>query len=1008
MKIFQQLLIYAVVLQLLLFYLSTNAQSNRVSFDFLDFADGQLQTSVNCITEDQFGFMWFGTMEKGLFQYDGNKYINYKPDAENSNNPLSNTITSLCPGSKGGLWVGTKKGLSMLNRATGEFRHYKYEKDNPNSLPNEVAASIIEDGEGNIWVGTYQGLCKISGDNYDKIERYYPFPSDMNSKKNHINAIYIDSKERFWLGSPAGFYYFNRKTNEFISSTHVEENPRSLSDNDVFSICETGDGVIWVGTVAGGLNKMNQDGKETTNPSFLHFMPDDSPNSLPHVLVRYITKDKNGSLWIATYRGLSIIRNPGAEIIEFENYFSNTSNSTRIVNNYTRYVVEDTSENIWVATDGGVCKTSNEPGDFLHYFYNASNNDCIAGHDIFTIAQDNSGAVWIGSSGVGITKLSSDEFGNDIYKHIFYDPNKPNGLAEENINEIFVDNEGKIWIGTFNGINILNQETGKMLHYKAGAKNSNGLLNNYVYSITQDKQNNYWMASWGGGLTKIRKVGDEYFFEHFFHDKNNNNSPLNNVVKMVCNDGENGLWIAYRSGEVSKVEIDENGKPHFYHVNSGGKPISGELAQTFFIDNNGYLWSGSEYGLAKVKIENYNKDENDTIDGRQIYPEIKYYETKDGLPGTSVFSILQDKSGFLWFATNNGLSKFDPVNETYEYYYKGDGLQSNEFNSNAALLCENGEMFFGGINGINRFFPDSIKHNEAIPPVVFTGMKILNKPVAIGEADNNGKISLSKSLLYSPEIELSHKDYLISFEFASLNLKNPGLNQYAYMLEGLDNDWVFTGNDNTATFTNLDAGTYTLKVKASNNNGYWNEEGASLTIIQNPPPWKTWWAYTLYILTVGFLISVFVVLRMRNYKQKLLTQAAVEQAKIEERERMRLKSAADFHDENGTALTKISLFTELAKREAKKETKIHLEKIEQNVATLAHGIRDFIWSLDPKKDSLYETFIKIREFGVSLFEYSSINFKTVGNDEKFKDVFLQLDYRRQLLFIFKEAINNCY
>ena len=282
----------------------------------------------------------------------------------------------------------------------------------------------------------------------------------------------------------------------------------------------------------------------------------------------------------------------------------------------------------------------------------------------------------------------------------------------------------------------------------------------------------------------------------------------------------------------------------------------------------------------------------------------------------------------------------------------------------------------------------------------------MNKSVVPSSEKNN---PLSKSITLTDTITLKHWQNILSIEFAALDFSKPTKNNYAYQLDGFDRDWVFSGTNNTATYTNLRPGTYVFKAKGSNNDGLWNEVPKELVIRVLPPPWKTWWAYSLYGLFFIGLIYFIIKNRVRQRVRKIEEQARIEKARFEERELLRKQNAADFHDELGHRLTKISLFLELADRSSKAAdpVKQYLSKIKTNALGLSDGIRDLIWSLDPQKDSLYQTMLRLQEFGDKLFDFSEIRFKTEGVGEALEHITLEPDVRKQVLLIFKESMNNC-
>ncbi|MCB0805854.1 MAG: hypothetical protein KDC05_08655 [Bacteroidales bacterium] len=983
----------------------TNAQSYRIHFNHVAFESGQTHVPANCILQDSLGFIWLGTYEKGLIRYDGIEFKSYtydpehfSADSELLSAPGSNTITSLFEDSFGYIWIGTINGLYRYNRLDETFRPFLSGGANSNTISSNGITTVMEDEHHNYWVGTILGMSKISND-LQHITSYYPDTTLTAGKPNVVYDMIIDKYQNFWAGTGNGVALFDTNSGNFTIFKHEKSNPETISDNEVYSICEANSG-LWFGTVQGGLNKLSGF-DENGNPVFRRLPYNKGKNTIPHSYVKSITEDSKGRLWIGTYSGLSVMTDPFREEPAVQNFFSTTANSSRILNNYVKDVLEDQAGNIWIATDGGISFTANQPGGFVHYFHSPLTSESIAGHEIYSIEEDQEGDIWIGNSGTGITIVAEDSNGNDRYQHILYDPDDQNGLCNDQFTDIFADSKGQIWIATFNGINIYDKSSETFRHYQTGKANSKGLLSNYIYNFFEDYNGAIWFTSWGGGTGRVYDKGNTLEFKHFIHHPDNSNSPKSNVVRSLFPATDSVFWIGYQNETITRVQVFSSDSIEFKHLTLPDSPSGKKTIYTYYQESHNKLWIGTSYGFCLAHLDESGPTPH------TFSATYQWFTKEDGLCDNIVYHFVPDHGGNLWITTANGMSCFNPATFEFTNYYEEDGLQSNEFNASVGICTRQGEIWVGGINGVNRFYPDSLQANLFNPPLVFTGLSVFNQPVSAGLPGPNGKVIYEKSLHFATKANLSYKDYLLSVDFVALSFRNSHNNRYRYKLEGLDDNWIDNGNKNSVTFTNLDPGKYTLRVQTAIKPDEWSDKEATLVIWQAPPPWKTWWAYSIYFIVLAGAVYGLFLLRLREYKRQLATKAAIEQAKVEEREKMRMKSAADFHDENGTMLSKISLFTELAKRTAPDETQTYLHKIEENVKGLSQGIRDFIWSLDPSKDSLYETLIKIREFGISTYELSGINFKTSGIEESFANIPLSLDFRRQLLFIMKEAMNNC-
>ena len=370
---------------------------------------------------------------------------------------------------------------------------------------------------------------------------------------------------------------------------------------------------------------------------------------------------------------------------------------------------------------------------------------------------------------------------------------------------------------------------------------------------------------------------------------------------------------------------------------------------------------------------------------------------RDGLANNMIYGILEDPRGHLWLSTNKGLSRFDPASLTFKNYDVYDGLQANEFNAGAYCLSRSGEMFFGGVNGMNSFFPDSIQANTYVPPLAITSFSIFGRPQ---------QRLLSEAVFHKQPIRLSYDQNFISFEFSALDYTNPGKNRYAYKLEGFDENWIDCYDRRFISFTNLAPGEYVFRVKGTNSDGVWNEQGSGVAIIITPPFWKTWWFVSI---CTALLLLVTYAAHQSWVKSRLKRLLEIEQIRQQENERVRAKAAHDFHDELGHKITKISLFSEILKRSVSQgppEISDYLTRIGDTAKSLSGGMRDFIWTLNPDKDSLQEVLVRLKDFGDDLFDKTGIDFRVSGITPEMEYIRLSTDWRRHLTLMFKEAMTN--
>jgi hypothetical protein len=660
---------------------------------------------------------------------------------------------------------------------------------------------------------------------------------------------------------------------------------------------------------------------------------------------------------------------------------------------------------------------------------------------------DRSGIIWCGTSEGGINKYDSRKTKFGIWRR---NPYKNNCLSDNTVRSIYEDSKGNIWIGTyFGGLNIYNPKNRIFSHLKHSDNIPHSLSNNTVTSIFEDTERNIWVGTWGGGLNKIKgysgtrlvenPIYSSYFY-HYRHDPANRRSIGSDIIQDIYEDSSGDLWIGTNNG-LDRYEKNSRGFIHYTHNPDDDKSLPDNAVQSKCIkeDKFGNIWIGTYCGLSVIVKEQkankgnkisfinffhkngntksissnkiisiYTDSELDeygnsiiwvgTYDGglnKMTYnyseiskAEFKSYTSSDGLPNDVIYGIQSDEHGGLWLSTENGLSRFDKHRETFRNYDESDGLQANQFYWGASYKTKNGELFFGGVNGLNYFYPDNLKDNLYIPPLVISEFSILNKPVQIEGDPSKGEASLNPKVISIP-----FNKNVLSFEFAALNYSNTFKNQYAYILEGFDKQWVYSGTRRYITYTNLPPGHYLLRVRAANNDGLWNEEGLSIAIIIKPPVWMTWWFICISAILIAGIIIYFVSWRV---KQILAI------------ERLRLKIAADLHDNIGSSLTEISIMSELVLRTLDSgETEINknLINISKNSRLLIDKMSDIVWLVNPKRDSLYDLIIRLKDNYSEILSYLEIDFRS-ENLSSLKNISLPMDQRQQIYLLFKEAINN--
>ena len=802
--------------------LDSYAQKNEIKFERISIEDGLSQNGVNCILQDSQGFLWFGTGD-GLNKYDGNNFLAiYRHDPDKPNTLSNSDIQVLYEDQSGILWIGTREGLNRLVPSDSEgshliFMRYKHNPNNPNSLSHDYVTSIFEDSSGMLWIGTRGGLNRL-------------VPSDSE-------------------GSPP----------IFVRYKHNPIDSNSLCNNEVTSILEDQSGKLWIGT-RNGLNMLVPSANEYSPPIFTRYLHNpDNPNSLSNSYVQSIYEDRSGILWIGIWGGGLSRFDPDKKT--FTHFVNDPLDPQSLSDNGVYSIYEDRSGVLWVGTVGGLNKFDKEKNKFKHWVNEPGNPNSLSSKRVFSIYEDRSGVLWVGTVS-GLNRFDREQ---NNFTYWVNEPSNPDSLSYNYVASIYEDRSGVLWIGTSGGgLNRFDREKGQFMHWVNEPGNHKSLSSNYVRTIYEDRTGNLWIGTDGGGLNRFDQEKGQ--FTRWIHEPGDPYSLSNDRVRSIYEDQSGVLWIGTFGGGLNRFDRDKEQFTHW--ANEPGNPISlsSNDILSIYEDRTGNLWIGTWRG----GLNRFNRKQE----------TFERYREKDGLPNDVVYGILEDDHGNLWLSTNKGLSKFNPQTETFKNYDINDGLQSNEFNSGAYCKSRSGEMFFGGINGMNAFFPDKLEDNPHIPPIVITALKKFDEVVRTDISDTE-------------EFKFSYKDKYLSFEFAALDYRSPEKNQYAYMLEGFDQDWIYSGTRHFVSYTNLDPGEYIFRVKGSNNDGVWNEEGISVIITITPPFWQTWWFRVFAgfaLIGIAFLMHKRRVRDIETQRKKLEVQVAARTKDIAEKNRQ-LESA---------------------------------------------------------------------------------------------------------------------
>jgi signal transduction histidine kinase/ligand-binding sensor domain-containing protein/CheY-like chemotaxis protein len=901
--------------------------TDEYNFEKLSIKDGLSHSNVYTIIQDQSGYMWFGTQD-GLNKYDGYKFTIYRHDVNNTNSLSTGNFGKIFQDSSGIFWFGTYGGgIDRFDPKINKFTNFSHKHGDPNSLSNNQIMFIFEDSYQYKWIGTANGGLNLFNPEKGNFKR---FAFDKNDPKSfsdiRAKCMCETNTGDLWIGSGNGLNKYNPSDSSFTVYKHDPKNINSISSNSIQYMYANDDGTIWIAYRETGLSKF--DPQTETFKHYVHNPKD--PFSLSDNNVEFIAKDSYGYFWIGTYQGGLNKFDPKNET--FVHFKHDPNNVESISHNRIEYIFEDASLNLWIATrGGGINKLDLKPKKFNNIIHNPDDNNSLPHPSVMAIGKDENSNLWIGTDGGGLSKY------NPITKkftHFKNNPSNTNSLSVNRVWSVLIDHEGIIWVGTYRGgLNRIEYKNNKyfITRYLNKENDNTSISNNQVNAIVEDKNGEIWVAT-ANGLNKIIKSNNpsNYTFKHYFQNPDNTQIFIDNYVSNLFLDSKDRLWVGSYSGGLFQFLPDKeefiNYSPSSFENSDFKEDIH---VLIIFEDHNKNIWLGTESnGLISFDPEN-----------RTFLPHPKNHE----LLSNMINGMLEDDMGNLWISTSRSLSKYSPWNNKLYNYTFIDGLESSGFNRNASLRCKNGTMYFGSNSALTYFKPLEVSNNPYLPELVITDFKVLNK------SDwENDLLPYNKVQYENKSIELTKKDYFFIIEFAALDYTSTQQNQYKYMLEGFDEDWIDAADNRTATYTNLDPGAYSFMVKGSNNDKVWNEDSIELNIKVIPPFYKTI-AFIASIIFLGFFsIFVYIKIRTRNLisDKKNLEEKVIERTNEIQLQKEELKSQAENLEKTNQQLENQQEILENVVHERTKDLEIAKNKAEESdllksafLANMSHEIR---------------------------------------------------------------------
>jgi Signal transduction histidine kinase len=840
----------------LLFFLfvGTGNGAKKYLFSNLSLKDGLSQLTALSIYQDSQGFMWFGT-RNGLNRYDGYNFEIFRNNPKNTNSISDNHISAITEDHNGCLWIGTNDGLNRFDLSTNTFIRYFHNPNEPNSLTHSMITSLFIDKKGTLWIGTDSGLNRYRKETND----FESITFDDFFVYNPVNSIAETKDNRLVLGTMyRGVMMLTEQGDEYSCFVYNNkpENPNSLSSNAVRSVFVDSEDNIWIGSIRNGLNFLKNENNKNPSAEFLHFT---QKNGLSSNYIRGIGESPKGEIVVGTSSGLNIIEPKDFQIEIYNTYGVNRGD----LGHYSIFpVFFDSNQTLWIGTYAGGINYANPYGNkFRNYDIDSELNTItgLTGPMVETLNE-----LYIATEGGGLLRFDKKK---ETFKQYRLGNNVDYSYSSNILKCLYIDGE-KILCGTTVGtVYSFDPKTEKFtLLHELETKNS-------VYVIQRDKAGNLII----GGVNRIGllSVSPSGKMRKSFPLLNSETIEFYDVRSFL--EIESGIFlVGTRNNGLFLYDENKGIYKQFKKTDEQTDGLPENFVVKLLKDSKGRIWVGTfggGFSLFNVENESFTT-----------------YNSEDGLLNNSICTIVENDDGHLWISTIAGLSDFDTEKLTFTNYTSHNGININEFSFQSGLKTTSGAFFFGGNNGIVSFSPSYLDINPFVPPVVLENLYINNERIIVGSP------ILEKNLNQTKQIKLKHNQSNISIEYSALNYIFPERNQYSYILEGFDETWNLVENRRRVYYTNIPPGKYIFRVKASNNDGIWNEEGASLQIIISPPYWKTWWAYTLYAFFV--LAIIYFIIRYFKVRERLENDIRLKQ--------LEAKTQKEFHEARNRLFTNFS------------------------------------------------------------------------------------------------------
>lgn len=826
----------AVSLIILLLNTSSVFGKRNPYFIRLGVEDGLAQNTVYCILQDNRGFMWFGTKD-GLSRYDGYRFKNYRNDKRDPNSIGNNCIRSLFQDFEGKIWIGTDVGAYIYHPDKDSFEYFDVETKDGIRIEKEVN-DIKQDQNGVYWFAVdWQGVFS-----------YNPARGELIFHKLNtiVNAwcIYVDKGNRVWIGTHGGgLNYFSTENQKFEKVNYSFGKKTDNNEDDIYRILQDDYNDLLITTANSGVERFN-----LVSNQMQSFLPLNNSTSL---FIRDVIRKSDNEIWFATGGGICVydLLKKNVTFLQHSHFDPYSLSDNAIYSIY-----KDREGGVWAGTYfGGVNYYPYQYTPFNKYYpiENKNQSSTLIGRRIREFQLANDGNVWIGTEDGGLSLYNPQ---TDTFEH-FMPNGKPGSISYNNIHGLLID-EDRLWIGTYNhGLDIMDLNTKKVVKHYIKTEEKNSICDNSIFSIYKDHSGRIWIGTLYG-LCYYNPKSDDF----------TRVSSLGNIfVNDILQTKDGMIWVGTLGSGLYRFNPNSNKWTVFKNEPKNPTSLAHNKVISLFEDSKMTLWITTEGG----GLCQYNPNEGNFTS----------FTTNEGLPNDVVYKIIEDNHSTLWFTTNQGIVSMNMNDYSIKQYTKSDGLLSNQFNYKSGIKDSRGYIYFGGLDGFVTFDPTSFVYNKLAPSVYIVQFELLNSIVKPGEKDSPLKVAIEST----EKIELKHNQSTFSFSFAALSYVASEKNQYAYMLEGFDHDWIYLDRAQKAGYSNIPPGKYIFKVKASNNNGIWSDKMASVEIYIRPPFYKTIWAYIFYvIIAISILVLMSITYRNRIRKKNKHRQEIFENEKSRE------------------------------------------------------------------------------------------------------------------------------